>query len=380
MKCIVYSILCIFLSCCQSNRKEQKQEVLLADSVLSICGVKQIYMDDLNYPTSGHIRYSEDNGKPCLIQSNDRQKTIRVYDYFSGEKLSEIKLEKMKGEFFAYNISTAFAIAGERDRTTIFSWIDSQMKEIKIPIKKGEGHIEQYPRCRFDGGVFLGGKWYFSCFRLGEYPNEMKSGKDRFPLLELNLEENSYKFVGAYPEIYAHNNMGTLNYWVPDLCRGKDTGDIVMGFKASPEILIYSPKTEKFHFESVKSIYADTIPLPLTEKGRDFFNESDSYYYFAQYAHYGAMSYDPWRKIYYRFVGIGLNDWKLESSPLLQNQKRWSVLVFDESFKKLGEQYLGDKYDVNFHFVSPDGLYILNQDKDENIANYTLLKYKEREL
>ena len=136
MRHIAYSILCIFFSCCQFTEKVQKHEVLLTDSILSICGVKQIYMDDLNYPTSGHIRYSEDNGKPCLIQSNDRQKTIRVYDYFSGEKLSEIKLENMKGEFFAYSASTAFAIAGERDRTTISAWIDSQMKEIKIPIKK----------------------------------------------------------------------------------------------------------------------------------------------------------------------------------------------------------------------------------------------------
>lgn len=371
----MYSILCLFVCCCQSNKKEQGQGVLLTDSILSICGVKQIYMNDLDYPTSGHIRYSEDNGRPYLIQSNDRQKTIRTYDYFSGEKLTEVKMEKMRGEFFAYSSDVAFAIAMESGKTTVYAWIDNQMKEMKIPIKIEVGHIEQYPRCGLNGGVCIDGKWYFSCYRLGEYPKEMKSGKDRFPLLEVNIEDNSYRFVGAYPDIYAHNNMGTLNYWVPDLCRGKEGGDVVLGFKASPEILVYSPVTNEIHFESVKSVYADTIPLPLTGKGRDYFQESDSYYYFAQYTHYGTISYDPWRRLYYRFVGIGLDDWGLESSPLLQNKKKWSVMVFDESFTKLGEQYLGDKYNVNHHFVSPEGLYILNKDKNENVAIYSLFKY-----
>ena len=125
-------------------------------------------------------------------------------------------------------------------------------------------------------------------------------------------------------------------------------------------------------------VYADTIPLPLTEKGRDYFIESDSYYYYAQYSHYGPISYDPWKKIYYRFVGIGLNDWDLEPSPRLQTQKKWSVMVFDTSFRKLGEQYLGDAYHVDYHFVSPDGLFILNKGKNEDVAEYTLFKYKDK--
>ena len=202
-----------------------------------------------------------------------------------------------------------------------------------------------------------------------KYCNKCKS------CLEFDSNNNRGRFVGEYPDVYAHNNMGTLNYWVPDLCREKNDGEVLVGFKASSEMLVYSPTTGESRFESVKSVYADTIPLPLTEKGRDYFIESDSYYYYAQYSHYGPISYDPWKKIYYRFVGIGLNDWELEPSPQLQNRKKWSVMVFDASFRKLGEQYLGDAYRVLAHFVSPDGLYLLNKGKEKGVAEYTLFTY-----
>ena len=266
-------------------------------------------------------------------------------------------------------------LANRNGKSTVSMYDGDTVKTVVIPVKVVQGRIEQYPRCRMDGGVFVGGKWYFSCFRLGEYPREMRSGNDRFPLVEVDFEKRNSRFLGAYPEVYAHNNMGTLNYWVPDLCGESHDGRLLVGFKASPEMLLLNPASGEIRFVTVKSLYADTIPLPLTEKGRDYFQESDSYYYYAQYSHYGPICYDRWRKVYYRFVGIGLDDWNLEPSPLLQNRKKWSVMVFDESFYKLGEQYLGDAYVVDQHFVSPDGLYILNKGKNEDKAVYTLFQY-----
>lgn len=373
---MILILLCLLLSSCHSPKSNEGQGVGQTDSILFVGDTKKIFMNDLDYPTSGHIRYYEEGGRRYLIQGNERQKIIRVYDYASGKKLSEAELSASEGELFAHHQDTAFVIDRNRQgKASLSAWIEGKNMTLDISVRVKKGHIEQFPRCRADGAVYVNGKWYFSCFRLGEYPDEMKSGKERFPLLEVDLKKKDYRFVGAYPELYASNNMGTMNYWIPELCRGKNDGEILVGFKASPEMLIYSPATGKSRFESVKSVYADTIPLPLTEKGRDYFNESDSYYYYAQYSHYGPISYDPWKKIYYRFVGIGLNDWELESSPLLQTRKKWSVMVFDTSFRKLGEQYLGDVYHVNYHFVSPDGLFILNKGKDEDLAEYTLFKY-----
>lgn len=373
---MTFIFLCLLLSCCQSSRTDDGQGVSQTDSILFVGDTKKVFMNDLDYPTSGHIRYYEEDGRRYLIQGNEGQKTIRVYDYASGKKLSEAELSVGEGELFAHHPDTTFVIDRSPGKAGINALVGGKNVMFDIPVRVKKGHIEQYPRCRTNGAVYVDGKWYFSCFRIGEYPDEMKLGKERFPLLEVDLEKKDYRFVGAYPDLYAFNNMGTLNYWVPELCRGKNDEEILIGFRASPEMLVYSPATGEYRFESVKSVYADTIPLPLTEKGRDYFSNSDSYYYYAQYSHYGPISYDPWKKIYYRFVGIGLNDWNLESHPLLQTRKKWSVMVFDTAFRKLGEQYLGDAYHVDNHFVSPDGLFLLNKGKDEDVAEYTLFKYK----
>lgn len=379
MKVVILLFVCLMVCSCHSQKNTDRQDVSCGDTLFEVGGTRLLYLGDGDRPASGHIRYYEENGKSYLIQGNENQKTIRVYDYVSGKMLSKVELEAGGGEFYAHHPDTAFVVDQSRGKATVNAWLQGNKTTLNIPVRVRKGHVEQFPRCRFDMAIHRGGKWYFSCSRLGEYPSEMKSGKDRFPLMELDLEKKDYRFVGAYPEVYASNNMGTLNYWIPSLCSGKNDGEILVGFKASPEILVYSPDTDEFRFESVKSVYADTIPLPLTEKGRDYFSESDSYYYFAQYSHYGPISYDPWRGIYYRFVGIGLNDWELESSPHLQNRKKWSVMVFDESFHKLGEQYLGDAYQVDYHFVSPDGLYLLNKGAGEEVAKYTLFTYKKEQ-
>ena len=374
MKVLLLFFVCFMTYSCHSRNHSDSSEVSSVDTLFEVGNSLKLYLSDGVRPTSGYVRYYEENGKSYLVQGNERQKTIRVYDFITGKPIDEVVLNAGEGEFYAHHPDTAFVIGRSKGKASVNAWIKGEKVSLDIPIHVRRGHIEQYPRCWKDGAVHVNGKWYFSCFRMGEYPDEMKSGKERFPLLEVDLDTKNHRFVGAYPDVYVSNNMGTMNYWVPELCRGNNDM-ILVGFKASPEMLIYSPATGESRFESVKSVYADTIPLPLTEKGRDYFSESDSYYYFAQYSHYGPIYYDPWKKIYYRFVGIGLNDWDLEPSPFLQEQKKWSVMVFDASFRKLGEQFLGDAYHVDFHFVSPDGLFLLNKGKGENVAEYTLFKY-----
>lgn len=378
MKIMMFLFMCLMACSCHLQKNSDRQEISCVDSVFLVGDVRRLYLSDGDNSTSGHIRYYEENGKSFLIQGNENQKTIRVYDYESGEVLSTVGLDSGEGEFFAYHSDTAFVVGKSRGKASLCAWLQGKKTMFEIPIRVRKGHVEQFPRCQANGAIRVGEKWYFSCYRIGEYPDEMKSGKERFPLLEVDWEKKDYRFVGAYPDVYAFNNMGTLNYWIPELCRGKNDGEILVGFKASPQMLVYSPSTGKSRFECVKSVYADSISLPLTVKGRDYFIESESYYYFAQYSHYGPISYDPWKKVYYRFVGIGLNDWELESSPHLQQQKKWSVMVFDVSFHKLGEQYLGDAYRVDYHFVSPDGLYLLNKGKGKGVAEYTLFKYDEK--
>lgn len=65
--------------------------------------------------------------------------------------------------------------------------------------------------------------------------------------------------------------MGSLNYWVPFICGNTEENKILIGYSASPDIHIYSVKERTTESVSIKSIYADTIPLPLTKKEETIF-------------------------------------------------------------------------------------------------------------
>ena len=111
MRYILFFFLSLVTFSCQLKKSSESKLNIESDSILLINGVKQLLMDELDYPLSGHIRYYERNGKSYLVQGNESQKTIRVYDYHSGVKCYEEVCEEAKGEFFAYNSDTAFAIA-----------------------------------------------------------------------------------------------------------------------------------------------------------------------------------------------------------------------------------------------------------------------------
>lgn len=341
--------------------------------IMNVSGQKLLYMGETDYPTSRTIRYYEQDGKSYLVQCNDRMRTIAVYDYATGKKVNGKDVGQLLpgGELFAHNNDTIIS-AIDANPSIVSFYSSGNQSTMNVPVAVNKHHIEQFPRCFPEGAIFMNRKWYLSCYRLGEYPELMDKGKDRFPVLEVDFQENKWEFIGEYPNLYAQNNMGSLNYWVPFICGNPKENELLIGYSASPDIQVYSVKDRTSKFVSIKSMYADTIPLPLTKKGRDYFSDADSYYYFAQYSHYGPVCYDSWKELYYRFVGIGLNDWNLDKSPLLQNQKKWSIMIFDHSFKKIGEKFIGDKYNIIYHFVSPEGLYILNKDKNEDIATYSL--------
>lgn len=68
------------LTGCQSKQSSDNNHSECTDSILQIKGEKHLLMDNADNPTSGHIRYYERNGNSYLVQGNENQQTISVYD------------------------------------------------------------------------------------------------------------------------------------------------------------------------------------------------------------------------------------------------------------------------------------------------------------
>lgn len=370
---LAFLILIMVVPACTKSADKRSGVQIPNDHVMTVVKDKLLIMGEYDYPTSGTIGYYEKNGKSYIAQCNERTRSVAIYDYDSGEKVKDILVGDWlpNGDLFCYNEDTILSSVNS-DPVLLSLYAKETVYSVEVPVNVHDGHIEQYPGFFPYRGAFANGKWYISCYRLGEYPELMHAGRDRFSVLEVDFITKQYQYIGGYPELYAHNNMGTLNYWIPNHTINPHTNQLIITYRASPEMHIYSLDNKNEEIVAVKSLFADTIPLPLTEKGRDYFSDEDSYYYYAQYSHYGPICYDQWKRVYYRFIGVGLNDWSLEKDRNLQNKKCWSIMIMDEQFNKIGEEYIGDVYNTAYHFVTSEGLYLLKRSKDEDVASYSL--------
>lgn len=319
--------------------------------------------------------YGEDQ-KPVLVRTNNKSYSQTIYDY---ETKSLIDTHYWRGDSISGNlvvsngIDTIFSFT-DGSRSHFSSKIGGNYYKKRLPITVKPGRIEQRPS-NIKPFSLINGKWYFTCSRLGEYPEEMKSGKDRLPLFELDTDMIHCRYFGEYPELYAHNNMGTVSaHWAPYMCSPSDNRRVIVGFTATPDMYVYDPSTDQAKWVTAKSRYVDSIPLPLTAKGRDYFSDSESYYEFAQYSHYGQIIYDRWRDVYYRFVGLGLNNRKLKYHPFIEDDKAFVIMVLDKSLNVIDEQFIGDKYIMYIYFITPEGLFIQNKGSNKKRITYNCFK------
>jgi hypothetical protein len=131
---------------------------------------------------------------------------------------------------------------------------------------------------------------------------------------------------------------------------------LLMGFSFDP--LLYQIPMDSVRISetsSVESIYEvnlDAVRKAKPGEEREMIERTSFLYYY--------MLYDPWRKVYYRFVEHPNWDYKEDTfyNSTAEEPRGASVMIFDEHFKKLGETTLEGFYFFQASFVGPDGLYI----------------------
>jgi hypothetical protein len=102
---------------------------------------------------------------------------------------------------------------------------------------------------------------------------------------------------------------------------------------------------------------------------------------------YFQMVYDPYRRVFYRQVIHPHYDYDIGTSyySTMDRPEGFSVVIFDEDFKKLGEVDFPSKtYGYQAWYVGPEGLYISksnynNPDMREDFMDFDLFELKELE-
>lgn len=98
------------------------------------------------------------------------------------------------------------------------------------------------------------------------------------------------------------------------------------------------------------------------------------------YSQYVNIVYDKYRKVYYRFFYPGLDIKKNEKTLTKEyyHPKKMAIIILDENFNKIGEEYFSNHDFKMDYFVAPDGSYLntnneLNKNYQEDRLKYTKL-------
>lgn len=186
----------------------------------------------------------------------------------------------------------------------------------------------------------------------------------------IDVKTNEIANFHKYPkELYGHNYNweGGYSTMVYPCLLGNN---IYYSFPISHDIFIYNFENDDYHKVYGGSNYAESIKS-INHEQRRTPDELIAENFLTQNL-YGALLYDNYRKIYYRFMLNSIPNAKI-TTPI--EEKKISVIIMDCNFKYLGESIIGDcgRWNYKNAFITSEGLnieFIDKKDFDENFLRF----------
>lgn len=376
----------VILSSCSysivSLRNERAGE-LNATCTLDISGEKKFSLDDYTAPKSPYMQiYCDSAGRRQLALLNSYRNSIYFYDYGTGDFIKEIRFEKEGPDgvlglngFYVKNADSIYIYSKPK--------IELLLGDCKGHVKRrwslmGKGKdwyllMPQYlpgttcPIIEVNNHLMLTG---FSPFCIST--DDMKNF--RFTAC-MDLEDEQISFHHLYPmELFEGNaNWDDPCFMKVYPCISAD-GDIIHSFPMSHNVYI-----SKWNSDEARAVYAGSnVARTIRSIDWDYLSQRTPreliYTHILCQDLYAAILYDPWRKVYYRFMQQGIENAttrnKLTEKPVV-------VIMMDEDFQYLGETVLGtsDVWNWNNSFVTEEGLnieYIDERDVDEQYMRFRI--------
>ena len=180
-----------------------------------------------------------------------------------------------------------------------------------------------------------------------------------------NLETKKVtKLFMKFPDNYSTNHNWSLTGYI-FTTTFKSDDEIVYNFPANENIFSYSFKDNKIKsIKLKKSKYISKFPPETFDEIRSNKEEEYIYRYWIDKPFYIQLIYDKYRKLFYR---IAIHEQPLKDSLNNYNDnftRNWSIMVFDNSFNFISEQFFeGKKYNNFYVFVTKEGLLLIYDDK-----------------
>jgi hypothetical protein len=325
--------------------------------------------------------YTEFNEKKIFSLFNSNQRRIYVYDYDNNSLIKTINYEKegpngignsySMGHYIK-NLDTAYLYGSFGYKLLMTNHNGEVLKSYKLLGEEKPSNIG-FPMVDGTRPMYqVRNKMYLSNYStdLQEDHTLLKS----ITVIDLNKSTIDHQF--GRPEIYNIGNWGQYPKYSFYQVFNPINEKFIYGFGVEP--YLYETDLEgnvQSHF--VGSEYFSEITPFSKNKDEEVDDDNKLIEYDYTTPSYGHLHFDKKSKLFFRVVYQPTTLDKLREG---NDALPFSIIIFDETFKKLGETYFENKdgeYMPLMTFVNENGFHIANQSlygKNESLLSFTKLK------
>ena len=319
---------------------------------------------------------------PLLFNLNWMENSIQMYDLIQKKKIKELKFdyEGPNGVLdimgiYVHNLDSIFLfnqLVGQitliDTAGTIKSKITYETPEQYSPAFIHNGYFKSPP-------ILNGKKLLVKTHIYGQITsvtNEQLNEKEL--MYEIDLETGKTEFLGIkYPKDYL---IGGFKLFEPSIAYG--AGKYVVSLFGDHRLFYTDPRANPLIETPAQSQYIqESIPLfPANADGLSY----RTYSYYSP--HYETIEFDPYRKVFIRFVFH-----RFEHDPLIPVQEMrnhsgpFSIQIFDNELKLVSEKFFEkNRYHPFDYFITSEGMYLstnhpLNPQTKEDELAFELIKF-----
>lgn len=315
---------------------------------------------------------------------NSDNQTIEIFNYKSGEKISEIKLDQegpngvgnigYSSAHYFHNEDSIFVYNRQTSPIFLLDRNGKVLNKFKITDYSDPSNIPVPNSMTLSPIHFLEGQLFLTC-ALKNYEEDFSG----YPsLLSLNIKDGKVKYLATLPSIYSAAFWGAYFKYDPSMTIDHINHQLVLSYPVDHFIYTKNLKSgvEDKHFIGSEFI-AEILPyesdpaffLSRNPKERD---EKENIHSFST-SEYRGIIFDKNRNVYYRLALI-----RPSKEKVLQGDKEFSfsIIIMDENFKKIGENLFSTKiYDPSTIFLTSEGLNFFRKDiyeQDEDIIQFEI--------
>lgn len=345
-----------FASC--SSKKERSIQPIETDSVALVKTKEKIFEIDstTSYQTLFmDIFHDKATNKQYLLYENRIKSTIQFYDYDKGTLAREITLKsegpdgvgKIRG-FYAKSLDSIYVMSSKFYQFVFINGAGNVLNRYRLINKSTAVRDWSMPSIYTSTRpAVLKNIFYFVA-----YP-ESKPYFLKQMVLSLDLIDSTTQLHYSYPELYRNGE-----YWDGFFSHITQTmshrNSIIYSFGADPYLY------ETDHAGMDEKHFAGSKYFEETESWDKNISDGSEEGDVAR-NYYRNILYDPYRGVYYRTTGLKLPPLNVNNETNTLWNKPISIIILDQSFKKIGETLLEPNlYDCRNFVVTADGLLVCN--------------------